>query len=61
MCSCTHNGGPSELQLECYVEAAKSSDARMTYPALIGSQKQSEDAERMFSPSLLKYMESKGY
>ena len=40
----------------------KSSDAGLTYPVLIGSRKQSvEDAERMFSSSLLKFMESKGY
>ena len=52
----------SELQLERYVEAVKSSDAGLTYPALIGSCKQSvEDAERLFSSSLLKFMQKKGY
>jgi hypothetical protein len=62
ICRCTRNGGPSQLQLERYVEAVQSSDAGLTYPALIGSRKQSvEDAERMFSPSLLKFMEDKGY
>ena len=62
ICRCTRNGGPSQLQLERYVEAVKSSVAGLTYPALIGSRKQSvEDAERMFSPSLLKFMEDKGY
>ena len=34
----------------------------MTYPALVGSRKQSvEDAERLFSSSLLKFMEKKDY
>lgn len=50
------------MQLERYVEALHSSEARLTYPALVGSRKQSvEDAERLFSPDLLKYMEKKGY
>ena len=32
------------------------------YPSLVGLRKQSvEDAERMFSPSLLAFMENKGY
>ena len=34
----------------------------MTYPALVGSRKQSvQDAERLFSSSLLKFMEKKDY
>lgn len=34
----------------------------MTYPALVGSRKQSvQDAERLFSSSLLKFMERKDY
>ena len=34
----------------------------LTYPALVGSRKQSvEDAERLFSPSLVKFMQDKGY
>ena len=34
----------------------------LTYPALVGSRKQSvQDAEGLFSPSLLKFMEDKGY
>ena len=34
----------------------------MTYPPLVGSRKQSvEDAERLFSSSLLKFMEKKDY
>ena len=50
------------MQLEQYVEVIKSSNSGLTYPALVGSRKQSvEDAERMFSPSLLKFMENKGY
>lgn len=44
------------------MEAVKSSVSGLTYPALVGSRKQSvEDAERMFSSSLLNFMESKGY
>ena len=39
-----------------------SDEARLTYPALVGSTKQSvEDAERLVSPHLLNFMEKKGY
>ena len=44
------------------MEALTDDEAGLTYPALVGSRKQSvEDAERLFSPSLLKFMEKKGY
>jgi len=34
----------------------------LTYPALVGSRKQSvQDAERLFSPSLLQYMKKNGH
>ena len=37
-------------------------EAGLTYPALVGARKQSvEDTERLFSPSLLKFMQKKGY
>lgn len=37
-------------------------EAGLTYPALVESRKQSvEDAERLFSPRLLRFMEKKGY
>lgn len=56
------NGGPDEIQLERYVEALNHEGSGLTYPALVGLRKQSvEDAERMFSPKLLKFMEDKGY
>ena len=43
------------------MEALTDDEAGLTYPALVGSRKQSvEDAERLFSPSLLKFMEKKG-
>ena len=44
------------------MEALHSPQSGLTYAALVGSRKQSvEDAERLFSPSLLKYMQDKGY
>ena len=58
----TRNGGPNELCLERYVEALSDSTSGLTYPALTGSRKQSVvDAERLFSPSLAKFMEKRGY
>ena len=59
---CTRNGGLQLLQLERYVEALSGNEAGLTYPALVGARKQSvEDAERLFSPTLLKFMQKKGY
>ena len=56
----TRNGGPNELCLERNVEALSDSTSGLTYPALTGSRKQSVvDAERLFSPSLAKFMEKK--
>ena len=43
-------------------EALNHTESGLTYPALVGLRKQSvEDAERMFSPTLLAFMEKKGY
>lgn len=59
---CTRNGGPNKLCLESFAEALNQSASGLTYPALVGSRKQSvEDAERLFSPSLLIFMEDKDY
>ena len=59
---CTRNGGPSKLKLERFSDALYDSEAGLTYPALVGSRKQSvQDAERLFSPSLLQYMKKNGY
>ena len=44
------------------MEALNDEESELTYPALAGLGKQSvEDAERMFSPSLLKFIEKKEY
>ena len=62
MAQCTRNGGPHKLQLQRYSEALHDKEAGLTYSAFIGSRKQSvEDAERLISDSLLKFMERKGY
>lgn len=45
-----------------YLEAAHHGMTDLTYTALIGKRKQSvQDAERMFSSHLLKFMAEKGY
>ena len=44
------------------MEAVKTAKAGLTYPALVGARKQSvQDAERMFSTSLLEFMEARGH
>ena len=44
------------------MEALQDAEAQLTYTALTGERKQSvKDAERLFSPSLLAFMEKKGY
>ena len=44
------------------MKAVKTAQARLTYPALIEARKQSvQDAERMFSTSLLELMEARGH
>ena len=50
------------MKLERYSEASKYSAYGLTYPAFVGTRKQSvEDIERLFSSSLLHFMEQKGY
>lgn len=59
---CTRNGGPDKLQLQRYTESLHDNEACLTYTALVGSRKQSvQDAERLFSPTLLQFMEKKNY
>ena len=51
-----------KLQLDRFVESMHFPQSGLTYPALVGSRKQSvQDTERLFSHSLLKFMEDKGY
>ena len=48
--------------MERFVEALSDPSSDLTYPALVGSRKQSViDAERFFSPNLAKFMQDKGY
>ena len=55
-------GGPREIHLERFVEALQDPDSGLTYPALVGTRKQSiEDVERLFGESLITYMECKNY
>ena len=60
--NCTRNEGPNTIRLERFVEALNHEGSGLTYSALVGLRKQSvEDAERLFSATLLKFMETKGY
>ena len=62
MAAHTRSGGPMKLKLERYAEALSDSSSGLTYPAFVGSRKQSVvDAERLFSPKLAAFMEKKGY
>ena len=55
-------GGPREVRLERFVEALQDDDLGLTYPALVGTRKQSvEDVERLFGESLIQFMERKSY
>lgn len=50
------------LRLERFNEALNCGVKGLTYPALTGQRKQSvTDAERLLSPLVLKWMETKGY
>jgi len=50
------------LNLEQYAEALSDPTSELTYPAFVGSRKQSVvDAERLFSPKLASFMERNGY
>lgn len=58
----TRSGGPAKLCLERYMEALQDSSSGLTLPVLTGVRKQSvTDAERLFSPDLAAFMQSKGY
>ena len=58
----TRTGGPSGIDLARFMECLHDPEARLTYTALTGERKQSvSDAERLFSPSVLAFMEKKGY
>ena len=62
MAAHTRSGGPSKLKLEQYAEALSDPSSGLTYPAFVGSRKQSVvDAERLFNPKLAAFMEKKGY
>lgn len=62
MAAHTRSGGPSKLKLERYAEALSDPSSGLTYPAFVGSRKQSVvDAERLFNPKLAAFMEKKGY
>ncbi|XP_065887166.1 uncharacterized protein [Dysidea avara] len=55
-------GGHADIELERFQEALHDSSAGLTYTALSGVRKQSvEDVERLFSKSLVKWMEEKEY
>ena len=55
-------GGPAGVRLERFAEALSDLSTGLTYPALVGSRKQSlEDVERLFGSSLIDFMEAKGY
>jgi len=58
----TRNGGPSRLNLKRYTEALSDPSSGLTYPAFVGSQKQSLTyAEHLFSPGLADFMDTNGY
>ena len=58
----TRSGGPNNIKLERFAEALSDLSSGLTYPALVGSRKQSVvDAERLFRPQLSKFMTKKGY
>lgn len=55
-------GGPRELSLERFDEAAHEESSGLTHTALSGERKQSvEDVERLFSQEMVEWMQKKGY
>ena len=55
-------GGPRELSLEKFNEAAHEESSGLTHTALSGERKQSvEDVERLFSQEMVEWMQKKGY
>ena len=59
---CTREGRNPSINLECYQEALKYPETRLTMSVLRGDRKQSvRDAELIFNPNFLKWLVSKGY
>ena len=55
-------GSPCDIQLERFVEALHDTSSDLTYSALSGVRKQSvQDVERLFSESLIKWMDNKDF
>ena len=55
-------GGPEQLQVQRFCEAAYNQSTGLTYSALIGLKKQSiGDVERLFNPNIKEFMVQKGY
>ena len=55
-------GGPLAIDLEHFTEALRDPSAQLTYTSLTGARKQSiSDAERLFSKSVVSFMEENGY
>ena len=56
------SGGPDDINLARFMDALYDPEARLTYTALTGERKQSvKDAERLFSTSMLAFMEKKEF
>ena len=50
------------MKVQGFLEALQDEEANLTYTSLIGARKQSvEDAERLLSSSVAKFMTKKGY
>ena len=55
-------GGPTNLQLQRFRDAAYEPSTGLTYAALTGMRKQSVgDVERLFNPNVAKFMKDNGY
>ncbi len=55
-------GGPQNLQVQRFCEAAYDSSTGLTYSALTGQKKQSiGDVERLFNPKVEEFMRGRGY
>ena len=58
----TRMGGPEQLQVQRFCEAAYDPSTGLTYSALTGQKKQSiGDVERLFNPKVEEFMVGKGY
>lgn len=55
-------GRPDTVKLERFTEALQDPSSGLTYPALVGSRKQSvQNVERLFGEPLIEFMEKKKY